>query len=260
VTIDELLGIDGSRVVPGDGWGNQWGATFGGYVAGVLLHALERAAPEGQVLSAAHVSFVQPLRTHEARLDIELHRGGRTATSLGARLEQDGQPVALATGWATAAVEQSGRTDTAPPDAGPPGDYPAQISRDESVGFVAREFEIRPVPRPSRGTAAVQWMRLTRIALADDEPWPAAALGIVADMVGAGQFRAAVLALGAPHALLSLDLVVQLVDRARGPWLLGAFDHVALAEGRTIGRGELYDGSGRFVAAVTQQSLVRPFR
>jgi acyl-CoA thioesterase len=38
------------------------------------------------------------------------------------------------------------------------------------------------------------------------------------------------------------------------------FDNVALDRGRVIGRGELYDERGRFVASVTQQSLVRPFR
>jgi acyl-CoA thioesterase len=260
VTVEELLGVDGARVVPEAGWGNQWGATFGGYVAGVVMHALEREAPAGQILTAAHVAFLQPLRTHEAVLAIETHRSGRTATSLGARLEQDGQPVAIANGWASADGEPARRIDVARVEAGPPGDHEPRVSRDDSVGFVARDFEIRPVPHARTATAATQWMRLTRLELGPDEALPAGALGLVADMVGSGQFRAAELALGTPQALLSLDLVVHLVERARGPWLLGAFDHVALADGRTVGRGELYDEGGRFVASVTQQSLVRPFR
>jgi acyl-CoA thioesterase-2 len=260
VTLEELLGIDGDRVVPGEGWGNQWGATFGGYVAGVALHALERAAPPEQVLSVAHVVFVQPLRTHEARLEVEIHRSGGSATSLGVRLQQDGAPAALATAWTSAEIAQGGRVDVPRPEAGPPAEYEPRLAEDDQVGFVDREFEIRPVPTSADGTAALQWMRLTRVEIGDDDPWPAAALGIVADMVGAGQFRAARLALGEPHALLSLDLTLHLVDRARGPWLLGAFDNVALGNGRVVGRGELYDERGAFVASVTQQSLVRPFR
>jgi acyl-CoA thioesterase len=103
-------------------------------------------------------------------------------------------------------------------------------------------------------------MRLTRLRIPEDAPWPAAAVGLVADMVGAGPYRAISLTLGKPHATLALDLTVHLAAAPLGPWVLGVFDNVAFGHGRAIGRGELYDERGTFAASITQQSLVRPIR
>jgi acyl-CoA thioesterase len=260
VTIDELLGLDGDLVRPGEDWRNQWGATFGGYVAAVALHALERAAPPGQTLSVACVSFVKPLRMHEARLAIETYRSGKTASALGVRLEQDGEPAAVATGWTSTETDTGTRVDAPRPAVGLPEAYEPRAGGDGEVAFVDREFELRPVPTPPDGTAAYQWMRLTRVRTAAGEVWPAAAIALVADMVGAGQFRAARLVLEEPQVLLSLDLTLHLAGRALGPWLLCAFDNVVLDRGRAIGRGELWGEDGAFVASVTQQSLVRQLR
>jgi acyl-CoA thioesterase len=229
-------------------------------VAALALHALERAAPAGQTLSLAAVSFVQPLRVAEARLAVDVYRSGKTATALGVRLEQGGGPAAVATGWASAAADTGARVDVRRPTVGGPEAYEPRTAGDTTVPFVDRELELRPVPTPDEGTAAAQWMRLTRVEIAGGEPWPAAAVAVVADMVGAGQYRAAHLLRDVPQVLLSLDLTLHLVDQARGPWLLAEFDNVALDRGRAVGRGELWSEDGRFVASVTQQSLVRPSR
>src|SRR5262249_57784201 len=53
MTIEELLGIDGDVVRLPDGWGNQWGTTYGGYMAAILLHAFERRRPPGHPPSGA---------------------------------------------------------------------------------------------------------------------------------------------------------------------------------------------------------------
>jgi acyl-CoA thioesterase len=259
LTIEELLGIEADVVRPPAGWTNQWNSTFGGYVAGVLMHVLDREVPDGQHLTTAQLGFVQPLRTEpEGRLSIEVHRIGRSASSLSARVEQDGAVTSVALGWASVAIEQPSRIDVAQHHGGQPEDHPRRSS-DGELTFVDRDFEIRPVPTPNDGTLHLQWMRLKRLELGEDDPWPAAAIGIVADMVGAGQYRAATLALGEPHALLSLDLTIHLAAALRGPWVLGVFHNVALANGRAIARGELYDRAGTFAAGVTQLSLVRPF-
>jgi acyl-CoA thioesterase len=271
VTIEELLGIDGDVVRPPAGWSNGWGSTFGGYVAGVLMYALDREVPEGQSMTTAQLGFVEPLRMEpEGRLSVEVHRIGRSASSLSGRVEQDGATTSVALGWSSVAIEQPSRIDVTQYHVGPPTDYePRRLTSSEGVEpganeqdrlhFVERDFDTRPVPTPEDGTLHLQWMRLKRLELGEDEPWPAAAIGLVADMVGAGQFRAAQLELGEPHALLSLDLTIHLAAVPHGPWLLGVFHNVALANGRAIGRGELYDQSGTFAAGVTQLSLVRPF-
>jgi acyl-CoA thioesterase len=264
MTIEELLGIEGDVVRPAAGWGNQWGSTFGGYVAGVLMHALERAMPAGQSLTTAQINFVQPLRTEaEGRLSVEAHRTGRTATSLSVRVDQESGAAAVALGWSSVAIEQPSRVDAPRHEVGPPGDYEERrsVAGDApSPSFVERDFDLRTVPTSDDTPLTLQWMRLRRLELGEDEPWPSAAVGLVADMVGAGQHYAVVLALGTAHALLSLDLTIRLTTVPRGPWLLGVFDNVALAHGRVIGRGELYDLNGMFVGSVTQLSLVRPFQ
>jgi len=262
MTIDELLGVDGDVVRPAAGWGNQWGSTFGGYVAGVLLHALERALPDGQSLTTVHINFVQPLRTDvEGRMPVDVHRIGRTASSLGVRVEQDTGIAAIALGWSSVEIDQPSRIDASQHDVRPPDAYePSRPAGDSpSPSFVEREFDMRTVTRAEDSPLTLQWMRLKRLELSEDDPWPAGAIGLVADMVGAGQHYAAVLALGSVHALLSLDLTIRLTSVPRGPWVLGVFDNVALARGRAIGRGELYDERGTFVAGITQLSLIRPF-
>jgi acyl-CoA thioesterase len=262
VTIDELLGVEGDVVRPAAGWGNQWGSTFGGYVTGVLMHALERELPDGQSLTTAQINFVQPLRTEaDARLSVDVHRIGRTASSLGVRVEQDSGLAATALGWSSVEIEQASRIDAPRYDVRPPDEYEPSASAGDSpsLTFVERDFDMRTVTRDDDSPLTLQWMRLSRLELGEDDPWPAGAIGLVADMVGAGQHYAAVLALGSVHALLSLDLTVRLTSVPRGPWVLGVFDNVALANGRAIGRGELYDERGTFVAGVTQLSLIRPF-
>jgi acyl-CoA thioesterase-2 len=264
MTVEELLGIEGDVVSPSAGWGNQWGSTFGGYVAAVLMHALERAVPEGQSLTTAQLGFVQPLRTEPTgRLTVDVIRNGRTATSLSGRVEQNGSTAAVALGWSSVEIDQPSRVDATRHEVRPPEEYEERVrddTGDEALAFVGRDFDMRTVPTPNDGTLALQWMRLRRLELGEDDPWPAAGIGLVADMVGAGQFRAAMLALGTEHALLSLDLTVHLAAVPRGPWVLGVFDSVGLQHGRAIGRGELYDRSGTLVASITQLSLIRPFQ
>jgi acyl-CoA thioesterase len=261
MTVEELLGIDGDVVHPTEGWGNEWGSTYGGYVAAVLLHAFERRIPPAHSISVAQVGFVQPLRpASEGRLSVEVHRSGSAATALTGRIEQGGATAAVGMAWAAASIEQPSRIDVARPPVRSPHDYERQPDGGAASAFVHREFDMRPVPTPADEVRWLQWIRLTRLQIADDEPWPAAAVALVADMVGAGPYRAMSLTLDKRHASLALDLTIHLAAAPRGPWLLGVFDNVALVGGRAIGRGELYDEGGTFAASITQQSLVRPMR
>jgi acyl-CoA thioesterase len=259
--IEQLLGIDGAAVYPSRGWGNRWGSTYGGYVAAILLAAFERRIPPEHSISMAQVGFVHPLQTElTGRLSTEVHRSGSAATALTGHVEQDGTAAAVGMAWAAASIEQPSRTDVVAPQVDAPQTYARQLRGDDRDSFVDREFDLRPVATPDDGTLWVQWIRLNRLQIAHGEPWPASAVGLVADMVGAGPFRAAALTLGNSHATLALDLTLHLAALPVGPWVLGVFHNVALAGGRGIGRGELYDESGTFVASITQQSLVRPIR
>lgn len=69
----------------------------GGYIAAILLRALERCVtdPERAPRSLA-IHYVAPGREGTARIAVRIERSGRTLTTLSARLEQDGRLLALA--------------------------------------------------------------------------------------------------------------------------------------------------------------------
>lgn len=270
--LEGVLGVtstgDGPlTVLPDAQWRNQWGAVYGGYVAGVLVHALERAAPEGQRLAIAHVCFVNALRTEPAQVAIEPVRRGRTASCLLARLIQDRQPAAVATGWtSTEPPDQPSRYDLARPPAGEPDEHrprprPA-VEPGDPLSFSALQFEVRDVSGHDGSHAEqvrrVEWYRLLALDLADDEPMPLGGLALVADMIGAPQYFTAHHAMGAQPALLSLDLSLHIFAAPAGPWLLGATSSVGVAHGRTIATGTYHDRAGALAATVTQLSLARP--
>jgi len=270
--LERVLGVsaiaDGSLdVAPDSQWRNQWGAIFGGYVAGVLVHALERAAPDGQQLSIAHVCFVNALRAEPARASVETVRRGRTASCLEARLHQDGRVSALATGWTSGEPPgQPARYDRAPPPAGAPEEHAARSSPElepgEALSFSRNHFEVREVAGhdgpASEPVRRAEWYRLPALAVADDEPMPLGGLALVADMIGGPQYHTAKDLLGTQPALLSLDLSLHIFAAPLGPWLLSATESAGVAHGRAIATGACYDASRALVATVAQQSLVRP--
>jgi acyl-CoA thioesterase len=261
LTIEELLGIDGDDVLPEAAWRNQWGAAFGGYVAAVLMNALEAKTPAAHSLSVAHIGFLQPLRAQSpARVSVDVHRSGNSATAMTARIKQAESVVAVATGWALADVEHPAIID-AP---APPAPAPTELARD-AVGsaenpFVERDFDMRTVPTPEDPARWLHWVMLRRLGIADDAAWPLAALGLIADMLGGAPYRSMASQLTGAYATIALDLTVHIAAAPRGPWALGAYDSVAVVNGRAIGRGLIYDATGRFAASITQQSLVRPRR
>jgi acyl-CoA thioesterase len=264
VTIEELLGIDGDIVRQRADWHNTWGATFGGYVAGVLVHAIDRSAPTGQSLATAHVSFVEAMKHGPpARLVVEVHRRGRNASAFVARLEQAGAVVATASAWTTTEIDQASRVETQRPVVDNPAAYHTREMSGDRLEFIDREFDLRPVTVPSDPgpeTMTLQWMRLRRLSLKDGEPLPVAVVAMFADMAGAGAYRAIQLELEGPHVMLATGLSMHLFGVPRGPWILGAFRHQVMMGGRAIGGGELYCQGDGFMATASQTALVREMR
>lgn len=264
--LDSLLGLqptaDGVALAPPGEWRNQWGAIFGGYVAAAAFRALELHAPEGQEPTAVHVDFLTRMRDAPASIGLDRGRTGDSASHATATMRQDGAPVSIATGWYTEPrPSHPGRFEMAAPPAGDPEGYePVRPESEERLAFVGREFDIRPIPRAAtEGPFRVdQWIRLR--ALEAGGALPAAAVAMVADMVGRGQYDLARLHFGRRRLLLSLDLTIHLVDVAQGPWLLLSSEGIALEQGRAVGRGAVFDSRRRYVGSIGQQSLIREFR
>jgi acyl-CoA thioesterase-2 len=248
-------------VSPSTLWTNNWGAAYGGYVAGLVIHALEAGTPVGQQLTVVQLSFLRKLAVDRpAQLRCSVLHAGSSATAMQGALEQDGQSVAVALGRSTVTIDQPSSLKPAP--AGVPAPENCERRRPSGRGsaFLETEFDLREVPTPAMGTTDIQWTRLPRLGLGPHEAWPAAALALVADMAGAGTYRAIREATGVPHAQLALDLTLHITDQLCGPWALSVASHSALAGGRGVGHADIYDARGRLVASATQSALVRPFR
>lgn len=264
--LDSLLGLEptaeGVALAPPGEWRNQWGAIFGGYVAAAALRALELHAPEGQEPTAIHVDFLTRMRDAPASIGLDRGRTGESASHATATMRQDGAPISIATGWYTEPrPSRPGRFEmVAPPVADPEGYEALLPGSEERLAFVGREFDIRPIPRlaTEEPFRVDQWIRLR--ALDADETLPAAAVAMVADMVGRGQYDLAHMHFGRRQLLLSLDLTIHLVGAAQGPWLLLSSEGIALEQGRAIGRGTIFDSRRRYVGSIGQQSLIREFR
>src|SRR5690349_4024951 len=78
------------------GWETARGP-HGGYVMALLARAMEQAAGGRQPRSVT-VHFLRPPAVGPVRAVTVVERAGRSMTSVSARLEQDGRPVALGVG------------------------------------------------------------------------------------------------------------------------------------------------------------------
>src|SRR3954453_4888401 len=103
-----------------DGWATPRGP-HGGYVMALLAGAMERAVddPSRQARSlTAH--FLRPPRVGPVRVDTTVERAGRSMTTVTARMEQDGKPIALALGAFSGAYEAPRLGEVPMPSVAPP--------------------------------------------------------------------------------------------------------------------------------------------
>jgi acyl-CoA thioesterase len=258
--VDRLLGIDGDELRVPPGWDNAWGGLYGGYVAAVMVNAIERHTPLGQSFAGAHVTFARPMQaTAPARIEVENHHGGASAAAFSGRLRQDDETRAAMVGWTTAhAFDQPTLAAVTFPDVPPPESLTRSTGNPRSP-FLVRDFDVRPIPTSSTKAVAMQWMRVTTMEL-DEGAWPASGLTLVADLIGAAHHKAARITHGTDHGAIALDLSIQISAPALGEWVLGVFETVTLGAGRAVGRGVLFDQHGTIAANLTQQSLVRQLR
>jgi acyl-coenzyme A thioesterase PaaI-like protein len=92
---DIALGADGHGAIAA-GWETARGP-HGGYVMALLARAMEQAA-SGRRPRSVTVHFLRPPTVGPVRAVPVVERAGRSMTTVTARLEQDGRPVALGVG------------------------------------------------------------------------------------------------------------------------------------------------------------------
>ncbi len=159
-------GADGSYDVRIDGaWWIVMGPN-GGYVAALVLRALQQAvADTARMPRSLTLHYVTPAVAGPARVQVRVERSGRTLTSLAARLEQDGRLVALALatfGHSRAALEFQ---DIHMPEVALPENLPERETRQGRTVPMRARFDTRPAfgthgSAPSSRTVSGGWLRL----------------------------------------------------------------------------------------------------
>jgi acyl-coenzyme A thioesterase PaaI-like protein len=237
-----------------DGWTTPRGP-HGGYVMAVLAHAMEVAVadPARQPRSlTAH--FLRPPKLGPVTAKATVERAGRALTTVTARLEQDGKPVALAVGAFSSAWDAPELGDVPMPEVAPPG-----AASDTLPG--APPFTQRMNMQPRFGDAPFTGSDKREVGgwidLRESRPLDGPALCVLAD----GWYPAIWPRLHDFHAAPTIDLTVHFRAPlpAHGP-LLARFTSQLARDGFFEEDGLLWAQDGTLVAQSRQLALLLPNR
>ena len=231
----------------------------GGYLLALAARALQQCVPQQPDPLSITVHYLRPgLAGQPCRIETELLRSGRTASTLRATLVQDGS----ARLEVLAAMGDLGEPAAAPPPqiTRPMPDMPSpEACRMRSAPAqgvtlpILDRLDIRLHPDEAApgaaGAARVSgWIRCT-----DQRPPDALACLLMADAFPPAVFGL----LGMVGWVPTLELTVHLRRRPVPGWLLGQFWSHDLSDGRVIEDGALWDASGQLVLQSRQLALVR---
>jgi acyl-CoA thioesterase len=223
---------------------------YGGYLSALLARAVRLAVDDpGRPLRSLSVHFVAPPAAGSVTLTAGVERAGRSSTTVSARMEQDGAPVALAlAGCGTWREGDPEWTDGAMPPAPPPEACDPVEAAPGLPAFLGR-LDVRFVSG-GPGARNLAWVR-PRPA----RPLDAEGLVLVADT----WMPAALTRSGRPLIVPTFDLTVHV----RAPlepaedWLLIAFASRFAAGGAWEEDGELWSRDGRLLGQSRQLAMIR---
>ncbi|MGY2066062.1 acyl-CoA thioesterase [Blastococcus sp. SYSU DS0619] len=257
------------------------GHAFGGAVAAQALAAAGRTVPSERAAHSIHGHFLRPGDvTAPTDFSVTPVRDGGSYSTRSVVAEQHGRAVFSLTA-SFQASEESWRHQLPELDARPPEDLPTLEEVTGSSEGPAREwlhwlverhaFDFRfagELPRLAalRGERAAPrqqfWLR-SRAPLPDEQLTHSCGLAYASDMLLLGTALAPHgTMIGAPGvAAASLDHAVWFHEPVRvDQWLLYDQESTWAGGGRTLCRGRLFDRSGRLVASVAQEGMIRRLR
>jgi acyl-CoA thioesterase len=232
-----------------DGWATPRGP-HGGYVMAIVAGAMQRAAGRRARSLTAH--FLRPPRVGPVSVHTTVERAGRSMTSVSARMEQDGKPIALALGAFSGAYEAPEVGEVPMPAVAPP--EPTAEPLPGAPPFAQRlALQPRFGDPPMSGSGKQEiggWIDLPECDALDG-----AALCVLAD----GYYPAVWPRLTELYAAPTIDLTVHV--RAplpvKGP-LLARFTTKLVRDGYFEEDGELWTRDGTLVAQSRQLALLLP--
>jgi acyl-CoA thioesterase-2 len=242
--------------------------TFGGQVAAQALVAAVRTVADGYTVHSLHGYFIRPGKPEIPTVYlVDRTRDGRSFATRRVTGIQGGKAIFSMSASFHVLDEGPEHQDTMPavPD---PDELPDPIGlQGQIAAWHAREWpdwDLRQVPADSvdvrPGVAAQQqvWIRY-RHALPADPVFHVCVLAYLSDMTLLGSARV-------PHPDVqtqgaSLDHALWFLQPFRADdWLLYDQTSPAAGFGRALTQGRIFDRSGRLVAAVVQEGLMRYVR
>ena len=231
------------------GWATPRGP-HGGYVMAIVANAMQRAADRRPRSLTAH--FLRPPRVGPVSVHTTVERAGRSMTTISARMEQDGKPIALALGAFSGAYEAPELGEVPMPAVDPPRataePLPGAPPFAQRLALQPRFGE--PPLSGSRSGEAGGWIDLPETSALDGP-----ALCVLAD----GYHPAIWPRLTELHAAPTIDLTVHVRAAlpVRGP-LLARFTTRLVRDGFFEEDGELWAQDGTLVAQSRQLALLLP--
>jgi acyl-CoA thioesterase-2 len=282
--VDELLDLLDLRKLSDTGYEGRSPTVgplrvFGGQVAAQALVAAGRTVsdPERRVHSL-HGYFVRPGDpTEPIRYLVEIIRDGRSFSVRRSVAVQHGKPIFFMSASFHRDEDGLDHQGTAPRDVPRPDDVPtmadrlsryperagiwAKITRPIDVRYVGEPGWVRPGDRPSEPHQRV-WMRLDGV-LPDDPLVHACALTYASDLTLLDSVLSVHGEVWGPGGFVgaSLDHAIWLHRPFRADeWFLYDCRSPSASGGRGLATGSMFTESGRHVATVVQEGLLRPVR
>ncbi len=247
-----------------------WGPN-GGYLASVALRAA--GAVSGRARPASiNAHFVGVGRSAPVEISVEVNRETKVATSVTARITQEGRPLLVATVWGVDAdldgLEH--HTDLAPDDAPDPESLPntTELLRDQEGpprhGFWENieqrpidwvdDWEHREASEPATrawvcfvptSTFADAWVDACRsLILIDLDSWPSAVRAHLGEL---------------DHFAPTIEVTARFIgSTANEPWLLSEASAPVATGGLVAGVGQIWTRGRRLVALGGSTLLCRP--
>jgi acyl-CoA thioesterase-2 len=254
-----------------------WRRVFGGQVVAQALVAAMRTVPTDRPVHSLHAYFLLPGDPRTPIVyEVERLRDGQSFTTRRVKAIQNGRAIFATTVSFQIAEDGFAHRPAMPAVPGPEGlltgreiAAEAGLALPEAIAAYfarPRPIDLRPVDlRRYRGGEPREpvfnvWLRAAA-ALPDDDALHRAVLAYASDMTlldvsliphGRSVFDPQVQAASLDHALWFHGPV------KADEWLLYAQDSPAASGARGFARGQIFDRSGRLVASVAQEGLIRP--
>lgn len=239
----------------------SWGRIYGGQVIAQALRAATESIPSDRCVHSLHAYFILGGRLDEpVRYEVDrVRNGGSFMTRRVVARQSYGAILTLEASFHVQEEAPEVQTIAAPLDVTPPEELPEQ-----GWGWM---LERRSIPAEPRSGRVLTWVRLDR-SVGSDPVLQTCALALASDTSAVGAVRAAhprgVVGEEATNEVFmgaSLDHAVWFHHASRADeWLLIDFTCHFVGGARGLSIGHVFERSGRHIATIAQEALLRERR